>query len=258
VRASSLLSARRDSPRGAQELMLPAIVAPGGTIVQFVPRGQSVEADFIPEDASPPRSGGSLQTIDHVAMALAPDRFDTWVLFTRAVLGLIRGERVDVADPFGLIQSCGIADVDRRVRFVLNVSVGDRTEMARRLSAAGSSGGSVHHMAFGCADIFATVRALRMKGVRFVPISPNYYDDLEARVALDHALVDRMRDLDVLYDADLGGEFFHAYAETLDGRFFFEVVDRRGYDGYGATNAVARMAALDQQQKKDSVFASTR
>ena len=34
--ARALLSARQDTPRGAQELELPTIVAPGGTMVQFV------------------------------------------------------------------------------------------------------------------------------------------------------------------------------------------------------------------------------
>lgn len=104
----------------------------------------------------------------------------------------------------------------------------------------------MQHIAFGCANIFTTVERLRAGGVRFVPISGNYYDDLVARLGLDRSLVERMRALDILYDASGQGTFFHAYGEAFEDRFFFEVVERRGYDGYGAVNAPARMASVEQ------------
>lgn len=248
LRGSALLSARRDSHRGAQELDLPAIVAPGGTLVQFVPQGQSVEADFVPLQVSHDVADGSaLTTIDHIAMGLAPDRFDTWVLFTRSVLGLALGDSLELADPFGLIRSTGVTDVDRRIRIVLNVSLSAQTRTARQISAPGSSGTRVQHVAFRCRDIFTTVERLRARGVRFVRISGNYYDDLIARLALDETLVSRMRHLDILYDTTGGGTFFHAYGETFEEQFFFEIVQRDQYDGYGALNAPVRMASIEQR-----------
>ena len=39
------------------------------------------------------------------------------------------------------------------------------------------------------------------------------------------------------------GEFFHAYTKAFDGRFFFEIVQRRNYEGFGAVNASVRLAA---------------
>jgi 4-hydroxyphenylpyruvate dioxygenase len=244
-RGSALLSARRDSPRGAQELELPAIVAPGGTIVQFVPTDQSLESDFVAEvgDALP----GGLYAIDHIAMGLANDQLDTWTLFSRAVLGLVPGESLELADPFGLIRSGALANAQRSLRLVLNVSLSGRTRTARQVSATGSSGGSVHHVALRCEDIFQTMTRLRANGVRFVPISGNYYDDLVARLGLDEVLVRRMQALDILYDASGEGRFFHAYGEPFQERFFFEIVQRDGYDGYGALNAPARMASEAQR-----------
>ncbi|MBF3542877.1 hypothetical protein ISG10_35075, partial [Burkholderia pseudomallei] len=48
---------------------------------------------------------------------------------------------------------------------------------------------------------------------------------------------------------DAGGEFLHAYTELVDGRFSFEIVERRGgYDGYGAANAAVRLAAQAQRR----------
>jgi 4-hydroxyphenylpyruvate dioxygenase len=103
----------------------------------------------------------------------------------------------------------------------------------------------VNQVAFATDDIFQAVVRMRQRGVKLLPISENYYDDLSARLGLDDAFVDRLRAHDVLYDRDpKGGEFFHAYTQTFHDRFFFEIVQRKGgYDQYGAVNAPVRMAA---------------
>ncbi|CAN5914401.1 bifunctional sugar phosphate isomerase/epimerase/4-hydroxyphenylpyruvate dioxygenase family protein [soil metagenome] len=251
-RASALLSARHESPRGPEELQLPAIVAPGGTVVHFVPSAGSssvvLDADFVPEPPSARANVATsgLKAIDHIALGLANDQFDTWMLFARAVLGLTPGESLELADPFGLIRSCGVANAERSLRLVLNVSLSQRTRTARQVSASGHAGGSVHHIALSCADIFETMATLRANGVRFVPISANYYDDLLARLPIADATVRRMQALDILCDRSSGGEYFHAYTEPFADRFFFEIVQRRDYDAYGATNAPARMASEAQ------------
>ncbi|HEY2187586.1 MAG TPA: 4-hydroxyphenylpyruvate dioxygenase, partial [Caldimonas sp.] len=89
------------------------------------------------------------------------------------------------------------------------------------------------------------------RGARFVAISGNYHDDLLARFALDPALVERMRALGILYDRDASGaEYFHAYSESFADRFFFEIVQRSGYDAYGALNAPARLASQEQRDER--------
>ena len=250
-RAGALLSARHAGRLGAGQLQLPAIVAPGGTIVHFVPSadGARIEADFVADDASgaTARDAG-LASIDHLAFGLAPDQFDTWILFSRAVLGLERGDSLELADPFGLIRSSGIADDRRKVRFVLNVSLGQRTRTARQVTATGRAGGGVQHIAFATADIFETMRRLRAGGAPFVRIPANYYDDLRDRLDLAEDLVRRMQALDIVYDRTPAGDYFHAYGEPFADRFFFEIVQRNaGYDGYGAVNAPARMASQEQR-----------
>ena len=251
-RGSALLSARRDGPRGGQEDGLPAIVAPGGTIVQFVPADQPLETYFPPDPSGALAAPVGLRRIDHIAMGLALEQFDTWVLFTRAVLGLTRGESFDLADPFGLIRTCGLADPARRLRLVLNVSLSARTRTAQQIRAAGRAGGGVHHIALACDDIFLTVGRLRDNGVRFVPVSGNYYDDLAARLALDDTAVSRLRALDIVFDHDGDGRYYHAFAEPFEDRFFFEIVQRDGYDGYGALNAAARLASAAQMVVLDA------
>ena len=250
TRATALLSARFESPLGSGELRLPAMRSPGGMLVHFVAQSLGAEglaaADFVAE-GTPSIEGAGLDRVDHIALGMTADQLDTWVLFSRSVLALDAGESLELADPFGLVRTCSVQTGDRRVRIVLNVSRSARTRTARTVAALGGKP-AVHHIAFSCADIFATVAALRERGARFVPVSDNYYDDLVARFALDDRVVERMRRLGILYDRDAaGGEYFHAYSEPFAERFFFEIVQRSGYDAYGALNAPARMASQEQR-----------
>jgi 4-hydroxyphenylpyruvate dioxygenase len=252
-RATALLSARFDSPRGADELHLPAIRSPGGMLVHFVPEALGpaglAAADFPTDAARNGFDGVRVRSVDHIALGLAPDQLDTWLLFSRSVLGLEPGESLELADPFGLVRTCSVVNASRAVRLVLNVSQSQRTGTARAVRASGGKP-MVHHIAFGCDDIFTVVSALRARGVAFVPISGNYYDDLQARFGLEQDTVDRMRALGILFDRNDSGDYFHIYTEAFDDRFFFEIVQRSGYDAYGALNAPARMASLAQSQRQ--------
>ncbi|TMG97297.1 MAG: sugar phosphate isomerase/epimerase and 4-hydroxyphenylpyruvate domain-containing protein [Betaproteobacteria bacterium] len=249
-RATALNCPRFDSRIGPHELKIPAIRAPDGSLVYFVPAELGsdglYEIDF--DLTARPRLKGvdaGLASIDHVAIGLPVDALDTWILFYRAVLGMQPGDSLELSDPYGLIRSCGVASDNRAVRVVLNVSQSRSTQTARAVTSQGGAG--VHHIAFACNDIFATLEKLIENGVRFVPISPNYYDDLLARFDLPTSVVARMRRLSILYERS-GGEYFHAYSEPFAGRFFFEIVQRTGdYDGYGALNAPARIASQAQR-----------
>jgi 4-hydroxyphenylpyruvate dioxygenase len=249
-RATALQCVRFDSPMGPRELQIPAIRAPDGSLIYFVPANLGskglFEIDFdLRADDKEANADARLQSVDHIAFGLPEGELDTWILFCRAVLGMKPGDSLELSDPYGLIRSCGVASQDRSVRLVLNVSLSQRTRTARTVSAIG--GGSVHHIALGCSDIFDAVTKARASGVEFVPISPNYYDDLLARLDIDAGLVDRLRRLDILYDRSPGGEYFHIYTASFADRFFFELVQRVGaYDAYGALNAPARMASQAQ------------
>jgi len=250
-RATALQCLRFESRIGPNEAQISGIHAPNDSVIHFVPAslGQRglFEIDFESmDDRGADRSGAGLEQIDHVAFGLPHDWLVTWVLFCGAVLGLKPGDSLELSDPFGLIRSCGVSNDERSVRLVLNVSSSQKTSTARTISASG--GGGVHHIALSSNDIFASMDKLRAAGVEFVPISPNYYDDLIARLGIDHGLVERMRALGILYDRSPTGEYFHAYSRSFADRFFFEIVQRvGGYDAYGASNAPARMASQAQE-----------
>ena len=87
-------------------------------------------------------------------------------------------------------------------------------------------------------------RRARKRGLAFLPVPENYFEDLQARFDLDPEFLDLLRENNLLYDRDdTGGEFLHFYTRTL-GTMFIEVVERRGgFTGWGETNAPVRLAA---------------
>ena len=149
---------------------------------------------------------------------------------------------VDVVDPEGLVRSQGGDGVQDGLRLTLNGAESRKTLAGHFI--AESFGSSVQHIAFACTDIFVTAAMLKRLGFQALEISPNYYDDVEARLGLDPDLTDRLRAESILYDRDEAGEYFQLYSQTYGEGFFFEIVERRnGYKGYGAANAAFRIAA---------------
>ena len=156
---------------------------------------------------------------------------------------------IDVIDQGGLIRSQAIENRAGTLRITLNGAESRKT-LAGRFIAQGF-GSTVQHIAFLSADIFETAAALKKNGFRPLVISRNYYDDLEARFALEPAFSDRLRADNVLYDRDDDGEFFQLYSTSYGDGFFFEIVERKnGYLGYGAANAQFRLAAQQRELRQ--------
>jgi 4-hydroxyphenylpyruvate dioxygenase len=123
----------------------------------------------------------------------------------------------------------------------MNASQSGRTQSSRFISELFGSG--VQHIALATNDIFATAESLRSRGVKILPIPENYYDDLEARMDLPSDKIDLLRSNDILYDREGEAEYLQLYTRSFEERFFFEIVERRGYRGFGAANAHIRLAS---------------
>ena len=249
ARAEGLRVRAFHQPVGPGELAIPAIRGLGGSLIHFTDSKGSLarlwEVDFVPA-ADPstdvPDAGVGLARIDHIAQAMPHEETLSWRLFYLSLFDFERTPQVDIVDPAGIVESQVVQSPDRGVRICLNASQSGRTMASRFLSEYYGAG--VQHIAFATGDIFATVVAMLGNGVDLLPVPDNYYDDLEARLALEPALVDRMRALGILYDEDDAGAYFQVYTHVFANRFFFEVVERRGaYRGFGAANAPVRLAA---------------
>jgi len=246
TRAEALKAHTFYSPVGPGELEIPAIRGVGGSLLYFLETaGKNWDTDFeaLRSDASTDR----LDAVDHISQSMPYDEMLSWLLFYTGILDLQRLPQMEIADPVGLVQSQALINGNQGLRMILNGSSATRTLSNRFISEFFGSG--VQHIAFSCADIFATVADMRARGADFLKIPDNYYDDIEAKYDLDAAMMAALRDNQILYDREEGGEFFQIYTHTFDERFFFEIVQRRNYQGFGAANAAVRLAAQTRESR---------
>ncbi|MGB3503351.1 MAG: TIM barrel protein [Mesorhizobium sp.] len=242
LRARALGAETFEQRRGPGELPIPAIRGVGGGVIYFIDEALSKvwDVEFDPLPTSGGKDAGLLR-IDHVAQTMNYEEMLTWLLFYTSIFDTRKAPMVDVIDPAGLVRSQAIEGGG--LRLTLNGAENRKTLAGHFI--AESFGSSVQHLAFESRDIFETSETLQRLGFERLTISPNYYDDLEARFGLDPDLADRLREGNILYDRDMdGGEYFQLYSPVIGDGFFFEIVERRGgYRGYGAPNAPFRIAA---------------
>ena len=247
-RAVALLDQPFRQPVGPGELQIPAVRGLGGSLIYFVDGrtelGRLWDIDFAAVAPTAEPDAGLIE-IDHLSQSMEYEEMLSWLLFYTSLLPLRKAPVQDVIDPGGVVQSQALVSAGGGVRLVLNASQSRQTMAARFLHDFFGSG--VQQIAFRTGDILATIDRLRRNGVELLPIPENYYDDLEARTDLAPERIDQLRAHNVLYDRDGAAEFLHAYTRTLEGGFFFELVERRGgYRGFGAVNAPIRLAAQAQ------------
>ncbi|RCW19940.1 4-hydroxyphenylpyruvate dioxygenase [Ciceribacter lividus] len=245
-RAVALGAEAFEQPAEPGEVAIPAIRGVGGGLIYFLDRkgdlGRIWEIDFEPLPGSDARNDAGLTRIDHVAQTVKYDEMLSWLLFYTSQLKVRKTPMVDIIDPAGVVRSQVVENATGSLRITLN-GAENRNTLAGHFIAE-TFGSGIQHLAFETEDIFATAEALKRNGFVALHISPNYYDDVEARFGLEPALVEKLKAANILYDRDEQGEYFQLYSPTYGEGFFFEIVERRGYQGYGAANAIFRIAAL--------------
>jgi 4-hydroxyphenylpyruvate dioxygenase len=255
ARAVSLGAEPFSQPVDVAEVEVPAIRGVGGGMIYLLDEktdlGRIWDIDFVAveDDGSGPPA--RLRTIDHLAQTVAYEEMLTWLLFYTAIFETQKTPMVDIIDPAGVVRSQVVENTAGSLRITMNGAENRRTLAGHFIAETFGSG--IQHLAFSTDDIFATASALRSNGFRPLHISPNYYDDVEARFGLDPDLSERLKAENILYDRDEHGEYFQLYSGTYGEGFFFEIVERRGYRGYGAANAIFRIAALKKQIRPEGM-----
>jgi len=246
-RAMALGAEPFEQSNGPGEVTMPAIRGLGGGVIYFLDDGEELkdiwekEFEFLPGATASAATG--LTRIDHVAQSVKSEELLTWLLFYTSILDAHKTPMVDIIDPAGVVRSQVVENDTGTLRITLNGAENRKTLAGHFI--AETFGSSTQHLAFETKDIFATADALKEHGFVPLTISPNYYGDVEARFGLDPELTEAIKLRNILYDRDEHGEYFQLYSPTYGEGFFIEIVERRGgYRGYGAANAIFRIAAL--------------
>jgi 4-hydroxyphenylpyruvate dioxygenase len=138
--------------------------------------------------------------------------------------------------------------------------------------AEDNRGDGVQHSALAVTDIVAAVRGLRERGVEFMSTPGSYYDVLPARletigVGKLEESIDVLRDLGILVDGSKRGEYLlqiflkeaaGLYHDPEAGPFFFEIIERKGDQGFGAGNFRALFEAIEREQAQQAVVSVPR
>jgi len=239
----------RDTPFrqkvGPGELEVPAVRGMGGSLLYFVdqqsPLGQVWDIEFLPVDATSNNNPAGLTVVDHISQSMQYDEMLSWLLFYTSLLDVQKTPQLDITDPGGIVRSQVVQTADSALRIAFNASQSQHTQSSRFLNEYFGSG--VQHIAFATDDIVAAARQLKANGIKTLAIPENYYADLEARIDLPAEQLRIIKANNILYDRDEGGEYFQLYTPSFKDLFFIEIVERRGYRGFGAINAPIRLHA---------------
>ena len=190
--------------------------------------------------------------IDHIAQTVHYDQMSSALLSYTTLFNCQKSSMVDIIDPSGITKSQIIENKTQSFRMTMNGTDNKNTLAGKFLE--NKKGPGIQHIAIRTADIIKLVQTLKDHGQKFLEISNNYYDDIEARFGLNFNFCKELEDLNILYDEDENGSFLQIYTHVFNDQFFFEFVERiNNYKGYGANNALFRIAAQNNKFKIKSL-----
>ncbi len=236
-----------------------AIRAYGDTVIRFVERGGYAGAfapGFEPRGGSepPPRNIG-LAAIDHVVANVELGQMNRWVRFFAETMGfteLLHFDDEAISTEYSALMSKVMQDGGGRIKFPINEPAAGRrkSQVAEYLDYFGGPG--VQHIAFATGDIVETVSRMRARGVEFLPVPAAYYDDLAARVPPVGPYVGELARLGILADRDQDGYLLQVFTQPVQDRptLFFEVIERRGSNGFGQGNFKSLFEAIEREQAR--------
>jgi 4-hydroxyphenylpyruvate dioxygenase len=143
-----------------------------------------------------------------------------------------------------------------RIRIPINESADDKSQIAEYLEAYHGEG--IQHIALAASDIYATVEALQARAVSFMSVPDTYYETAEARVPGHGEDLARLQRDRILIDGapDAGqGLLLQIFTETVIGPIFFEIIQRKGNEGFGEGNFRALFESIERDQVRRGVLA---
>jgi 4-hydroxyphenylpyruvate dioxygenase len=241
---------------GPMELNIPAIEGIGGSALYLVDRygGHTIyDVDFVAEgDAAAP--GAGLTAIDHLTHNVFQGRMDHWAHFYESLFNFREIRYFDIEGRLTGLRSRALTSPDGKIRIPLNESSDDKSQIAEYLEVYKGEG--IQHVALATDDIYATVEALRARGVPFAEAPPDsYYEMLDERLPGHGEPVERMKSLGILADgSQQGGLLLQIFTTTMIGPIFFEIIQRKGDEGFGEGNFKALFESMERDQIRRGVL----
>jgi 4-hydroxyphenylpyruvate dioxygenase len=246
-------------PRGPGELDIPAIEGIGGSYLYLVDRygaERIYDVDFDPvEGAARDANSVGLHTLDHLTHNVNRGRMDHWAAFYEKIFNFREIRYFDIEGQQTALVSRAMTAPDDKIRIPLNESQDEHSQIEEFLREYQGEG--IQHIAMASDDIFATVDTLRANGIRFQDSPDTYFDMIDERLPGHGHDVAEMRKRRILIDGspETGeGLLLQIFTENMVGPIFFEIIQRKGNEGFGEGNFKALFESIELDQIRRGVL----
>ncbi|MDB5365529.1 MAG: hppD [Rhodospirillales bacterium] len=245
---------------GATELNIPAIEGIGGSALYFVDRYgdrtiYDVDFEFF---ADPNVPGVGLNVIDHLTHNLRQGEMDTWYGFYNKLFNFREIRFFDIEGKLTALRSRALTSPCGKIKIPLNESAGGERKDQIQEFIEQYNGEGIQHIAMATSDIFGTVKDLRAQGLGFMDAPPDtYYEMLDERLPGHGEDVAALKQNSLLMDGTTEGQnklLLQIFSETVVGPIFFEIIQRKGDDGFGEGNFKALFESIERDQIKRGVL----
>jgi 4-hydroxyphenylpyruvate dioxygenase len=244
---------------GPMEVMLPGIEAIGGSRIFFVDRyadaGSIYNIDFkaiAGVDQHP--LGVGLTEIDHLTNNVYRGRMDHWAGFYERLFNFREIRYFDIEGKLTGLKSRAMTSPDGKIRIPINESADDKSQIEEYLREYKGEG--IQHIALATSDIYETARRLRANKVELMAPPPaSYYEMLAERLPGHGEDLAKLQELGLLLDGSPnGGLLLQVFTQTMVGPIFFEIIQRKGDEGFGEGNFRALFESIERDQVKRGVL----
>jgi 4-hydroxyphenylpyruvate dioxygenase len=245
---------------GPMELNIPAIEGIGGSVIYLVDRygERSIyDVDFLPRDPATgfQHEGAGLTYIDHVTHNVFRGNMDQWAGFYERFFNFREIRYFDIEGKLTGLKSRAMTSPDGQIRIPINESADDKSQIEEYLHVYKGEG--IQHIALGTGDIYGTVEALVARGVPFQDAPDTYYERLDNRIKGHGEDVDRLKRDHILMDGaptDGQGLLLQIFTQNAIGPIFFEIIQRKGNEGFGEGNFRALFESIELDQIRRGVL----
>ncbi len=246
---------------GPMELNIPAIEGIGGSLLYLVDRygaREIYDVDFVPIPGAlerEQRDGAGLTYIDHLTHNVRRGNLQTWADFYQRVFNFREIRYFDIEGKLTGLFSKAMTSPDGKIRIPLNESQDERSQIEEFLHDYKGEG--IQHVALGSSEIHASVDRMRARGLKFQDTPDSYYEAVEARVPGHGEDLARLRERRILIDgAPTQGQglLLQIFTQNVVGPCFFEIIQRKGNEGFGEGNFKALFESLELDQMRRGVL----
>ena len=240
------------------EIVTASIKTYGDTIHTFVERKNYRGAfmpGFKPMKSSLKTTSVGLKYVDHCVGNVELGKMNEWVEFYEKVMGfslLATFDDKDISTEYTALMSKVVTNGNGYVKFPLNEPADGKKKSQIEEYLDFYRGPGVQHIAIATDNIIETVTELRNRGVEFLYVPDNYYDDVLDRVGTIQEEFESLRKLNILIDRDEEGYLLQIFTKPLEDRptLFFEIIQRRGAKSFGKGNFKALFESIEREQAR--------